>query len=115
MEIIPSGAKLDNDQKDVIDHFASRLEKACELTALYINIKAHQKAGGRMSYTVQLRGELVKAGKHVMEKAAETTAWEFDIAVKTAFQKLEKEVKNKEAGWLEKMFKFRTLSKKRDQ
>ena len=90
-----SGMALDRDQKGIVTSHSSSFCKGCEVEELYINIKEHKKAGDRSRYTVQVRAVLGGRGKKIMEKASESTEWEFSLAVRTAFKKLEKELKNK--------------------
>lgn len=107
MDIRLSGMELDSEQRDIIDWFIGRLEKASDLTALHINVKEHRKAGGRFSYTVQLRAELMKRGKKTFEKIADETDWDFSAAVKKAFLKIGREVKSKEQGKLSRLVRSR--------
>ena len=99
MEVQFSGMELDSWQRDQVNNYSGKFGKGSEVLALHINIKGHTKAGGRMSYTTQLRAEL----KHCI-KTAESTDWEFHASVKTAFGKLQKEVKAKPKGFFRRLW-----------
>lgn len=100
MKVQFSGMELDNEQRDIVNKYSDKFCKACEAMALHINIKAHKKAGGRVSYTTMVRAERLK---HDM-KTAEETDWDFHISVKNAFLKLEKELNAKHKGFLRRIW-----------
>lgn len=88
MDVQFSGMELNDEQTTMVNDFIDRLDRANHVELLNINIKDHEKAGGRTSYTTQLRAE---------EKdsllTAEETDWDFHASVKHAFSKITKEVK----------------------
>jgi ribosome-associated translation inhibitor RaiA len=90
--------ELDSWQRDQVNNYSGKFCKGGEVLALHINIKGHMKAGGRMSYTTQLRAEVAHG-----IKTAESTDWDFHASVKTAFGKLEREVKARPKGLLRKL------------
>jgi hypothetical protein len=99
MDVQFSAKGLDDEQKDIVNSYTERFSKACDAKGLHINIKQHKKAGGRFSYTTQVRAELKKG-----IKTAEATDWDFHMSVKEAFGKLQKEVKSKNGSFLSRIF-----------
>jgi hypothetical protein len=102
MKVQYSGMDLDKDDQDLVNKLSDKFCKSCKVDALHINIKDHKKAGGRMSYTVQLRAEVPK--KKPM--ALEITDWEFEKALRTAFDKLTKEVSSAQKSFLSRIFRI---------
>ncbi len=105
MDVQFSGTELDNDQKDIVNKYADKFSKACEAESLHINLKAHTKAGGRVSYTTQLRAETGRKGRKTAEKTAEDIDWDFHMSVKTAFAKLHKEFKGERKSLLRRILR----------
>ncbi len=104
MEVQFSGMELDSDQKSILNGYSDKFCKGCDVKALHINLKGHKKAGGRMSYTTQLRAEIRGKGKKTVEKTAEDTDWDFNISVKNAFFRLQKEIKVRKKGFFRRIW-----------
>lgn len=90
-----SGMALDREQKGIVTSYSNTFCRGCDIDELHINIKEHKKAGGRSRYTVQLLAIMGGRGKKISEKAAESTEWEFSLAVRESFKKLGNELKHK--------------------
>lgn len=106
MDVQFSGMALDDEQKDIVNNYSDSFCRSCSVNALHINAKEHKKAGGRTSYAIQLRAEIAHKGKRTFEITSQDAGWDFHVAVKTAFKKLEREVRSKEdKSWFGWMFR----------
>ncbi len=90
MNIQFSGVKLDDVQRSLVNGLSKRFCKACpKIDILHINIKKHQKAGNRVSYTINLRAR--REGRDA--RSVEVTDWDFAWCAREVFKKLEKELR----------------------
>ncbi len=73
----------------MIEKLAEKCCKDKNIELFHAQVKAHQKAGNRYSYTTQLRVEAPS-----LLATASSEGWEFKDTVHEAFAKLSKELKH---------------------